>query len=417
MNDEITVHVIKRKNRDNFSMRYLDPDSGKHVERSTGTTKRKEAGKIAAKWEAELQEGRYQKPSRWPWAEFRRQYDIDVLTGMKPGTAKTYDSTLNMFEKLTKPQRLADVTTGRVKAFVSALRERGNSPATIHHHLRHLKAVLRWALRHEYLRKLPTFEMPKVPKGMKGRPITTEEFERMLAAVEKGLFPTPKAKRKPKALPAERRQPIVDSWKFFLRGLWASGLRLSESLALRWDDAPGAIVVELQGRRPLLRIPAEAEKGNTNRLLPMTPEFAELLASVPDDQRRGWVFTPLTNTGEPIARTRYAVGPKVSAIGQAAVAVTGQRQRDGEIVNEFASAHDLRRSFGFRWSRRVMPTLLRELMRHASIETTMQFYVGVNAEATADELWRVHENGLGGPLGGPTDFGIDEQLTETQEIS
>jgi len=26
-------------------------------------------------------------------------------------------------------------------------------------------------------------------------------------------------------------------------------------------------------------------------------------------------------------------------------------------------------------------------MRHESVETTMTYYVGVNAEATADELW------------------------------
>jgi hypothetical protein len=36
-----------------------------------------------------------------------------------------------------------------------------------------------------------------------------------------------------------------------------------------------------------------------------------------------------------------------------------------------------------------MPPVLKELMRHQSIETTMRYYVGVNAEATADELWRV----------------------------
>ncbi len=42
-----------------------------------------------------------------------------------------------------------------------------------------------------------------------------------------------------------------------------------------------------------------------------------------------------------------------------------------------------------------MPTVLRELMRHESIETTMQYYVGVNAEATADELWLALGNILG----------------------
>jgi len=33
-----------------------------------------------------------------------------------------------------------------------------------------------------------------------------------------------------------------------------------------------------------------------------------------------------------------------------------------------------------------MPAILRELMRHESIETTMKFYVGRNAQATAGVL-------------------------------
>ena len=34
-----------------------------------------------------------------------------------------------------------------------------------------------------------------------------------------------------------------------------------------------------------------------------------------------------------------------------------------------------------------MPPQLREIMRHASIETTMICYAKQNAEATATELW------------------------------
>jgi integrase len=79
----------------------------------------------------------------------------------------------------------------------------------------------------------------------------------------------------------------------------------------------------------------------------------------------------------------------VSAIGKAAGVVVAEKiaAEGGNPKRKFASAHDLRRSFGSRWSRRVMPTILRELMRHTSIETTMKFYVGQNAEATADALW------------------------------
>ena len=34
-----------------------------------------------------------------------------------------------------------------------------------------------------------------------------------------------------------------------------------------------------------------------------------------------------------------------------------------------------------------MPAQLRELMRHESIETTLRYYVGTNAERTADACW------------------------------
>ena len=38
-----------------------------------------------------------------------------------------------------------------------------------------------------------------------------------------------------------------------------------------------------------------------------------------------------------------------------------------------------------------MPQVLMELMRHESIDTTMRYYVGRNAQTTADVLWDVHE--------------------------
>ena len=72
------------------------------------------------------------------------------------------------------------------------------------------------------------------------------------------------------------------------------------------------------------------------------------------------------------------------------------------VVNKaegkFASAHDLRRSFGTRWSSRVKPVTLQLLMRHKSIETTLKYYVDQDADDVADELWKVHA-GLGNTLG------------------
>ncbi len=56
-------------------------------------------------------------------------------------------------------------------------------------------------------------------------------------------------------------------------------------------------------------------------------------------------------------------------------------ERGGSPV--WASAHDLRRAFGFRWSRKVNAMLLKELMRHSGVVTTETFYVGVQADETA----------------------------------
>ncbi|HEY4232271.1 MAG TPA: tyrosine-type recombinase/integrase, partial [Lacipirellulaceae bacterium] len=208
-------------------------------------------------------------------------------------------------------------------------------------------------------------------KIMRGRPITLEEFERMLAAV-----------------PAIVENTAANSWNFYLRGLWASGLRLSESLTLRWDNAPGGIVVDLDGRRPMLRIPAAAQKANRDTLLPITPDFAALLQSVPEGQRRGRVFKLLALDGTLLPATRRLVGPTVSTIGEKAGVVVDERMVGGKTVRKFASAHDLRRAFGQRWAAKVMPNVLRELMRHTDIGTTMKFYVGQNAETTADAVWK-----------------------------
>jgi integrase len=378
--EAIRVKVVNYPDRANLVMRYLCPESGKQIARSTGTRNQREAERTAAKWEADLREGRYNKPAKMAWQEFRERYDVDVLDAMKATTATNYSASLNVYERAMKPRRLAEVTTTNITSFVTTLRRQSLSPATIARHLRQLKVALRWAHRQGLLITLPKFDRIKQSKGSRGRAVSGEEFDRMLAAVPKVVG-----------------EAAADSWTFYLRGLDSSGLRLSESLVLRWDDGPDAIVVDYSGRHPMLRIDASAEKANTHRLLPMSPEFSRLLDEVPVERRHGRVFQPLDRNALPYSPTRDSIGPIVSAIGAKAGIIVGERTKlDDEgkpvTVPKFASAHDLRRAFGFRWSRRVMPPVLKELMRHTDIATTMKYYVGVNAQATASELWRVDGN-------------------------
>ena len=74
---------------------------------------------------------------------------------------------------------------------------------------------------------------------------------------------------------------------------------------------------------------------------------------------------------------------RISEIGEAAGVIVATE----ESKVSYASAHDLRRSFGTRWASRVMPVVLQELMRHSSIATTLRFYVASNAAKTAADLW------------------------------
>jgi integrase len=213
---------------------------------------------------------------------------------------------------------------------------------------------------------------------MKGRPITAEEFERMLAAV-----------------PAVVGEEAAPQWARYLRGLWVSGLRLTESLELWWDRPDRLYPVFPKKGRPMLHVPGELEKGNSDRLLPIAPEFALFLAETPEPERAGPVFK-LTGRrrGRPERPHPHRVSEIVSEIGAKAGVRVYVDPKDPEKV-KYASAHDLRRAFGERWAARLMPAQLMELMRHESIETTLRFYVGTDAQRTADAAWAAFDRAGG----------------------
>jgi len=143
----------------------------------------------------------------------------------------------------------------------------------------------------------------------------------------------------------------------------------------------------LNGQKSVLAFNADSQKSGKVQLVPLAPEAVELLE--PLQEPSGYVFTPRRKDGLPMERGSSRVGRTIGEIGKAA------RVQVNAETGKSASAHDLRRAFGFRWSRRVMPPQLKELMRHTSIETTMTYYVGQNAESTAQELWAALGHKLG----------------------
>ena len=147
--------------------------------------------------------------------------------------------------------------------------------------------------------------------------------------------------------------------------------------------APDGIRVDLSGEYAVLLIPSDGEKGTNDRSYPVTPDFEEFLLSVPKSQREGFVFNPELYRG--ICRRIDTVSKAIAGLCESAGVKVDQ---EGEKV-AYASAHDLRRAFGFRWARRVIPMVLKELMRPASVTTTEKFYVDINAQSTAKFLREV----------------------------
>jgi integrase len=216
---------------------------------------------------------------------------------------------------------------------------------------------------------------------MKGRPISEREFKAMLDAT-----------------PAVVGKAAAESWRHYLRSLWFNGLRLRESVAVYWDRSD-RLCVDLSGAFPMLRIPAELQKNNSDTLWPVAPEWGDMLLAVPAADRHGPVF-PVQAGIDP-----GSVGRIVSKIGKKAGIVVNRTtkkranketgEREAVELVKYASAHDLRRSFGFRWADRVDTFKLQELMRHSNIETTRRYYVGRNAQNTAATLWAARERATG----------------------
>ena len=375
--DQAHVQVREYRDRPTYVLEWKDPITGKRRFRSTtiargGRRNRAEAERLAAEWEAELNAGAVGS-EKMTWERFRDLYEQQKLSGLALGTRDKANDVFNKLERELNPRHLRDLTEARLSHLVTVLRAGKLAEDTIRSILAHIKSALSWAVEQKFLTRLPAFpKLRRVKKAagtpMKGRPITTEEFERMLAAVLGVVGPD-----------------HAPDWERYLRGLDASGLRLEESLDLRWDDDGRIRPRFAEGRLPVLVIPAECEKGFTDREHPMAPEFALMLQEVPVERRKGFVFR-LNGRGHGGGRLKAnAVSKTVSDIGKAAGVKVYTNPRTGKV--KFASAHDLRRTFGERWAARLMPVQLMELMRHRNIETTLRYYVGANAQRTAQSIW------------------------------
>ena len=389
------VRIVRPAGR-TFQLRYHCPNEKKEIRISTGTTDEGEAERQKSELEAKLLLGLAATTHRgkkcgpeMEWSDFREQYRTLHLATVRPKTAIHAESRLDLAEQILKPRTLGEMSDpnalqrlqAKLLAGEYSRRKKPRSPHTVKGYIGCVLAALSWAHLQGWISSAPKIRKLKTPrlKMMKGRPITLDEFQKMLAVTAEIVG-----------------EAAVDSWKRVLVGLWESALRLDELMHVSWDQAGTIRPVWNEGKLPVLSIPASMQKNDTEETIPLLPGFEKLLIETPSEHRRGWVFNPQSlqsKVGRYVRHPRMDaewVGKIISRIGKKAdVVVEPADVRTGRPT-KYASAHDLRRSCGDRLRNAGIPPLvICRAMRHASWETTRKHYAPGDIQSDAEILHRI----------------------------
>lgn len=357
----IKVYVSADASRSSLQMYYRDPLTGRNVRRSTSTKRMAEAQRAAARWEEEVNASR-QNFGGISWDVFRAKFTDEHLGTKSASTQGNFRHAFNRFERdVGHTVDIREITGIVLSTWQRKLVASGLRPASVASNLRCVRVALNWATKIGLLQSCPQVLMPAGATS-RGRPVTLMEFVRLL-----------------RAIPAEFPECPGEAVRL-VKGLWLSGLRLDEALRLWWPDGAGhgRPVVHLDGHRyPCIQWPAASHKARRADLTPIPPDLTRFLQRTTN--RTGLVW--------PLPLARSTIGKRISLAGRSsAVSVSASKH---------LTAHDLRRTFGNRWALRVHPLLLRAMMRHRSMETTLRYYVDLQLDQLGEALW-------GGQKGGQT---------------
>ena len=310
-------------------------------------------------------------PAARTWKAFRKRYEAEYLAGQRERTREKAVMVLDIFEEHCRPQAVQDVNEQALSTFAAALRQRpvkkrgkptgqvGLAPWTIKNYLAALRTALAWAAAQKLIRAVPTFPTVKVPK-LRPQPIAEADRKKLLA------------------------QAPDAHWRAFLLCGWLAGLRLSEAYRMRRRPSAEWPWLDLAADRIVL--PARFVKADEDQWVPLHPELRTVLAALPDTGDEVFPFRSRRG-GKPL--TRNGVTNNVIELAKKA----GVK----------LSMHRLRKGFGCRVAAQLgkgNAPVLHRLMRHSSMQITMDFYASVD-DVLHDAIGRLDRASPASPPAGP----------------
>ena len=321
----------KRKDSPQWWVSVTDT-SGKRVRRSSGTTDRKEAQALEAKWKAEI----FQK-ALWD-IEPDHSFEELMVAYLRAATpekrsGKTDLGRVKQLRKFFEGQVMNTVKPADIRGYIEFRRDAGRKPSTINRELSLLSTAIRFA------QKELEWELPNPVSGRKlpepeGRIrwITREEAALLVATARK----------------SERAPHLSD---FIVLALH-TGCRKSELLGLDWERA--------DLKRNVITLEARHTKTNKRRTVPLNEDAREALIRrasfraehCPDSP---WVFC--NKYGERIADVKTAFNRACEKAG-----ITNFRM------------HDLRHSCASWLVMAGRPILeVRDMLGHQSVTMTERY--------------------------------------------
>ncbi len=354
----------KKKHGDKtpWSVGWYDPDGNKKSKRIGSKSM---AEKFRKKTEGQLAAGTYEGNARKSWAGFRAEYETKIAAAMNVGTRRETLRGLNHFERIVKPKRVDAIKTQTIDAYTNGRRlEPGQkkkstvSPATINKELRHIRAVLQIAVDWGYLAQRPKFRMVKEPQKLV-RYVTPEHFAAIYQACEV-------AKR-----PAADTYDAATWWRTLLTFCYMTGWRISEPLALRWDD------VSLDAGTAITRW--GDNKGKRDERVPLHPVVVEHLRKVVDFGQAVFPWPHHERTlWEDFAAIQMVAG----------IDLPCHENHEHTAACHRYGFHDLRRAFATSNAEQLTPDALQTLMRHKSYLTTQKYInMGKQIDKAVEKLF------------------------------